>query len=80
MVGNQCTGWNVSRLKNESTARVQVNLRGSYLMTKHALIEMEKRDYGRVLLPTSPCHGPLNPCGWFSCVQAGKHRVSLEVE
>lgn len=30
-----------------------VNLRGSYLMTKYALVEMEKRDYGRVLLIAS---------------------------
>ena len=30
-----------------------VNLRGSFLMTKHAIIEMEKRDYGRVLLVAS---------------------------
>jgi len=30
-----------------------VNLRGSFLMTKYALIEMEKRNYGRVLLVAS---------------------------
>ena len=30
-----------------------VNLRGSYLMTKYALVEMEKRDYGRGLLIAS---------------------------
>ena len=29
-------------------ATIAVNLRGSYLMTKHSLVEMEKRDYGRV--------------------------------
>ncbi len=30
-----------------------VNLRGSFLMTKYALIEMEKRNYGRILLVAS---------------------------
>ena len=30
-----------------------VNLRGSFLMTKYALMEMEKRDYGRILLVAS---------------------------
>ncbi len=30
-----------------------VNLRGSFLMTKFALIEMEKRNYGRILLVAS---------------------------
>ena len=34
-------------------ATLAVNLRGSYLMTKYALVEMEKRDYGRVLLIAS---------------------------
>ncbi len=30
-----------------------VNLRGSFLITKYALIEMEKRNYGRILLVAS---------------------------
>ncbi len=30
-----------------------VNLRGSFLMTKYALLEMEKRNYGRILLVAS---------------------------
>ena len=34
-------------------ATLAVNLRGSYMMAKHALVEMEKRDYGRVLLIAS---------------------------
>ena len=34
-------------------ATLAVNLRGSYLMAKYALVEMEKRDYGRVLLIAS---------------------------
>ena len=34
-------------------ATLAINLRGSYLMAKHALVEMEKRDYGRVLLIAS---------------------------
>ena len=38
-----------------------VNLRGSYLMTKHSLIEMEKRDYGRVLLIASIAGKEGNP-------------------
>jgi len=37
----------------EYDATLAVNLRGSYLMTKYALIEMEKRNYGRVLLIAS---------------------------
>jgi D-arabinose 1-dehydrogenase-like Zn-dependent alcohol dehydrogenase len=32
-------------------ATIAVNLRGSYLMTKHSLVEMEKRNYGRVPAP-----------------------------
>ena len=32
---------------------IAVNLRGSFLMTKYALKEMEKRSYGRILLLTS---------------------------
>jgi len=34
-------------------ATLAVNLRGSFLMTKHAVAMMEKRDYGRVLLVAS---------------------------
>ena len=34
-------------------ATLAVNLRGSYLMAKYSLMEMEKRDYGRVLLIAS---------------------------
>jgi 3-oxoacyl-[acyl-carrier protein] reductase len=34
-------------------ATLAVNLRGSYLMAKYSLAEMEKRDYGRVLLIAS---------------------------
>ncbi len=30
-----------------------VNMRGSFLMTKHCLVEMKKRNYGRVLLIAS---------------------------
>ncbi|MDP6701140.1 MAG: SDR family oxidoreductase, partial [Candidatus Latescibacteria bacterium] len=37
----------------EYDATLAVNLRGSYLMTKYALVEMEKRNYGRVLLIAS---------------------------
>lgn len=32
---------------------IAVNLRGSFLMTKYALMEMEKRSYGRILLLAS---------------------------
>ncbi|XP_064391596.1 2-dehydro-3-deoxy-L-rhamnonate dehydrogenase (NAD(+))-like isoform X2 [Halichondria panicea] len=31
----------------------QVNVRGSFLMTKHSLVEMKKRNYGRILLIAS---------------------------
>ena len=34
-------------------ATLAVNLRGSFLMTKHAIAAMEERDYGRVLLVAS---------------------------
>ncbi len=34
-------------------ATLAVNLRGSFLMTKHALLAMEKRNYGRILLIAS---------------------------
>ena len=30
-----------------------VNVRGSFLMTKYALLEMKKRNYGRILLVAS---------------------------
>ena len=30
-----------------------MNVRGSFLMTKHSLIEMKKRNYGRILLIAS---------------------------
>ncbi len=30
-----------------------VNVRGSFLMTKHSLVEMKKRNYGRILLIAS---------------------------
>ena len=37
----------------EFDTTLAVNLRGSFLMTKYALVEMEKRNYGRILLVAS---------------------------
>ncbi len=38
---------------SEFDATLDVNLRGSFLMTKYALVEMKKRNYGRILLVAS---------------------------
>ncbi len=59
MMGN-CAGLfgpNNQKITEVDTAgfdtTLAVNLRGSFLMTKYALMEMEKRDYGRILLVAS---------------------------
>ena len=40
---------------------VRVNQLGSFLMTKHALLQMQKRDYGRILLMASIAGKDGNP-------------------
>jgi len=49
-----------------------INLRGSFLMTKHALKEMEKNNYGRVLLIASIAGKEGNPfMTGYSSMKAG---------
>ena len=50
----------------------QVNLRGSFLMTKYAIMEMEKNGYGRVLLIASIAGKEGNPfMAGYSSMKAG---------
>lgn len=39
-----------------------VNTRGSFLMTKYSLLEMKKRNYGRILLIASMAGKEVHPC------------------
>lgn len=38
---------------DEAVFILAVNVRGSFLMTKYSLLEMKKRNYGRILLIAS---------------------------
>ena len=47
-------GCSLSIVTDSSTTDcVAVNVRGSFLMTKYSLLEMKKRNYGRILLVAS---------------------------
>ena len=47
-------GMNITEVETSAfDATLEVNLRGSFLMTKYALLEMKKRNYGRILLIAS---------------------------
>ena len=67
------TGTNITDYPTEAFDKIyNINLRGSFLMTKYALLAMKKKNYGRILLIASMAGKEGNPfMAGYTAMKAG---------